>query len=87
MQSTAMVGLRASPGERVTVQTPAQVRKGSEAANGTSAGGGGAAPQVNQRIINVIDPALVGDFLATPEGEDVLVNVISKSGILGRGGA
>lgn len=82
-----MVGLRASPGERVTVQTPAQVRKGTEAANGTSGQGGGAAPQVNQRIINVIDPAMVGDFLATPEGEDVLVNVITRSGIMGRSGA
>lgn len=82
-----MVGLRASPGERITVQTPAQVRKGTEAANGTSGQGGGAAPQVNQRIINVIDPAMVGDFLATPEGEDVLVNVITRSGIMGRSGA
>ena len=84
---SAMVGLRASPGERVTVQTPAQVRKGTEAANGTSGGATGAAPQVNQRIINVIDPAIVGDYLATPEGEDVLVNVISRSGIMGRSGA
>lgn len=81
-----MVSLRASPGERVTVQTPTQVRKGTEAANGGTAGGGGAAPQVNQRIVNVLDPALVGDYLSTPEGEDVLVNVISRSGILnGRG--
>jgi phage-related protein len=81
-----MVAMRASPGERVSVQTPTQVRKGTAAAN-AGMGGSGAAPQVNQRIINVIDPAMVGDFLSSPEGEDILVNVIGRSGIMGRGGA
>lgn len=80
---SAMVALRATPGERVSVQTPTQVRKGTNAANGGGGEGGGAA-QVNQRIINVVDPAMVGDFLATPEGETVLVNVISRSGIMDR---
>lgn len=80
-----MVALRASPGERVTVQTPTQVRHGTNAAN-AGQGDGGSAPQVNQRIINVIDPSMVGDFLATPEGEDVLVNTINRSGILSRSG-
>jgi hypothetical protein len=81
-----LVAMRASPGERVSVQTPTQVRKGTAAAN-AGVGGGNGVPQVNQRIINVIDPAMVGDFLSTPEGEDVLVNIINKSGIMGRSGA
>lgn len=81
-----MVAMRASPGERVSVQTPTQVRKGTAAAN-AGMGGGGAAPQVNQRIINVVDPAMVGDFLSSPEGEEVLVNIIGRSGIMGRSGA
>lgn len=35
--------------------------------------------QINQRIINVIDPAMVGDFMATPSGEQVLLNVIRRN--------
>lgn len=42
-------------------------------------GGGAGSAQVNQRIVNVIDPAMVGDFLGTPEGEQVLVNVIRRN--------
>jgi hypothetical protein len=64
-----VVALRASPGERVTVQTPTQ---------GDSQGA--APPQVNTRIINVIDPELMGDYLATAEGEQLLMNVIRKNG-------
>jgi hypothetical protein len=33
----------------------------------------------NMRIINVIDPALVADFLATPDGEEAILNVISNN--------
>ena len=73
-----MVSMRASPGERVTVQTPQQVRKGSEAAQlGTS--GGAAAPQVNIRQITLVDPALLGDYLATAEGEDLLMTTIRRN--------
>lgn len=78
-----MVAIRATPGERIAVQTPTQVRKGTAAANGPS--GQASAPQVNQRIVNVLDPALVGEYLTTPEGEEVLVNVISRTGLLNRG--
>lgn len=40
------------------------------------------------RIINVIDPSMVGDFLSTQDGEDVLVNTIRENadtirGVLG----
>lgn len=73
-----MVAFRASPGEQVTVATPTQVRKGTEAVNGGN-GGTQASPTVNQRIINVLDPALVGDYLSTPEGEQLFVNTIRRN--------
>jgi hypothetical protein len=31
------------------------------------------------RIINVLDPAIVGDYLATPAGERAIVNVIRRN--------
>jgi len=72
-----VVAFRASPGEQIDVRTPNQVRKGT----GSFGDGGGpaAAPVVNQRIINVLDPALVGEYLATPEGEDAVVNIINNN--------
>lgn len=73
-----MVQIKASPGERVQIQTPAQVRKGTNAAI-EGMGGAGAAPQVNQKIVNVLDPAMVGDFLSTEEGEQILVNVMRRN--------
>lgn len=72
-----MIAFRASPGEKVTVQTPEQARKGDP--NSTFGSGVAAPPQVNQRIINLIDPGMVGDFLSTPEGESVLVNTIRRN--------
>ena len=36
-------------------------------------------PQVTTRIINVLDPAVVGDYLATPAGERAIVNVIRRN--------
>jgi hypothetical protein len=38
---------------------------------------------VNPRIINVLDPSLVGDWLATPQGETLIVKerVMRKNGI------
>jgi tape measure domain-containing protein len=77
---SVLVGLRASPGERVSVQTPTQVRHGTTAANGESGSAGGAGAQVNQRIINVLDPSMVGEFLSTAEGEEVLINVMRRNG-------
>lgn len=35
---------------------------------------------VNMRSINVLDPALIGDFLQTPEGETMFVNMIHRNG-------
>ena len=49
-------------------------------AGGDSAAAGGGAPQViNMRNINVLDPALVGEYLATPEGEQVFVNTMRRN--------
>ena len=30
-------------------------------------------------IVNVLDPHLVGDYLASPDGEEVIVNVIERN--------
>lgn len=58
------------------------------AATEMARGGGGAgqvvvqpnpAPQVNIRNINVTDPKMVADFFATPEGEQVFVNMINAN--------
>lgn len=48
---------------------------------GAAAGGasGGAAPVSNIRVVNVLDPSMVGDYLATPEGEQVFMNVVRKN--------
>ena len=37
------------------------------------------APEMSTRIINVLDPAIVGDYLATPAGERAIVNVIRRN--------
>lgn len=71
-----LVAFRATPGEKVSVARPEQVRKGDPYGGN---GGNSAPPQVNARIINVLDPALVGDYLSTPEGEQVLVNVMRRN--------
>jgi hypothetical protein len=36
-------------------------------------------PERPTRIINVLDPAIVGDYLATPAGEKVIVNTIRRN--------
>lgn len=71
-----MVAFRATPGEKVSVARPEQVRKGDPYEGGGSAA---PAPQLNARIVNVLDPAMVGDFLSTPDGEQVLVNVMRRN--------
>jgi lambda family phage tail tape measure protein len=37
------------------------------------------APEHATRIINVLDPSVVGDYLATPAGERAIVNVIRRN--------
>lgn len=67
-----MVAFRATPGERVQVNTPAQARA-------LEQGGGNAPPQVNLKQINVVDKSLVHDYLATDEGTELVWNIIESS--------
>lgn len=36
-------------------------------------------PDMSTRIINVLDPSVVGDYLATPSGERAILNVIRRN--------
>ena len=38
-----------------------------------------APPTLNARIVNVLDPKLVGDFLGTDDGEKLIMNVIQRN--------
>jgi len=66
-----------------TVQRPDSEAAGAgqrvSAGAAPAAAGANPAPQVNTRIVNVIDPAVVGDYMATPEGESVVLNVIRRN--------
>jgi hypothetical protein len=42
-------------------------------------GAGSAVPAMSTRIINVLDPSIVGDYLATPSGERAILNVIRRN--------
>jgi len=37
------------------------------------------AQDMSTRIINVLDPSVVGDYLATPSGERAILNVIRRN--------
>ena len=65
-----MVAFKATPGEQVNIQTPAQ-----QAAAAAPAG----SPGLNLTNVNVVDPAIVEDFLTSAEGETVLVNSIGNN--------
>lgn len=34
---------------------------------------------VTPKIINVLDPAIVGDYLGTDEGEQLIMNVVQRN--------
>ncbi len=55
------------------------LRRGPGGRLGVEAGGAQSAAQMTPRIINVLDPSLVGDYLATPAGERAIVNVIRRN--------
>lgn len=71
-----MVAFRATPGERVSVRTPTQERDESRTA---STGGGQAAGGDRFRIVNVLDPSVVGDYLGTDEGEQLVMNIVQRN--------
>ncbi|NDW44649.1 phage tail tape measure protein [Ruegeria sp. PrR005] len=55
------------------------LRRGPGGRLGVEAGTTQPAPQIAPRIINVLDPGLVGDYLATPAGERAILNVIRRN--------
>ncbi len=54
------------------------LRRGPGGRLGVDAGNSQAAPSAT-RIINVLDPGIVGDYLATPAGERAIINVIRRN--------
>lgn len=73
-----IVSFKKRPDERVDILTPDQQK--------AQMGGGSQAPIVvpapEIRIANVLDPAIMGDFIQTDEGERLIINVITRSGVL-----
>lgn len=67
-----LVQFRASPNETVSVKTPGQEKVAQAPAPAQKEGGG-------VRIINVVDPDLVNDFMSSPQGEEVLINSIQRN--------
>jgi hypothetical protein len=75
-QDSQTVAFRATPGEKVTVSTPQQIRKGNGAEN---ASGTQSPPIVKHTTVNYVDPGLFRQFLNTPEGSDAFINHISTN--------
>lgn len=65
------------------IEGPAKVTSRAETAKMLKGGGEGTAPAappvVNVRNINVLDPAVVGDYLGTDEGEQLIMNVVQRN--------
>lgn len=57
------------------------LRRGKGGRLGVEMNGDGAAAgsSISTRIINVLDPSVVGDYLATPSGERAILNVIRRN--------
>lgn len=72
------VAFRATPGEQVRVNTPQQIKKGGENQQGQGSSDGSGSNN-GIRIVNVLDPSIVGDFLSSSQGEKTLVNVLQKN--------
>lgn len=70
-----MVAFRATPGERVNVATPTQVRKGQQ----NQAQDNSVPNNTAVKIVNVLDKSVVGDYLKTDEGEKLIVNIIQRN--------
>ena len=71
-----LVAFRATPGERVSIRTPTQERDESRTAG---PGGGQTGGGDRFRIINVLDPSVVGDYLGTDEGEQLVMNIVQRN--------
>ena len=57
------------------------LRRGRDGRLGVEMNSGAAQPaqDMSTRIINVLDPSVVGDYLATPSGERAILNVIRRN--------
>ena len=55
------------------------LRRGRGGRLGVETSGEGQTAQSTTRIVNVLDPSIVGDYLATPAGERLIVNVIRRN--------
>lgn len=55
------------------------LRRGPGGRLGVDAGGSQQSEPAATRIINVLDPGIVGDYLATPAGERAIINVIRRN--------
>lgn len=71
------VAFRATPGEKVTVGTPTQVRKGNP--YGEDGGEASAPSSSGVRIVNLVDPGLLSSYMTSSEGERVVMNVIQRN--------
>lgn len=68
------INMNVTRGERVTIETPKQQRQ-NDAGNGASAP---AAP-ANVKILNSLDPRIALDAVDTAEGEQLIVNIITRN--------
>lgn len=69
-----LVAFRATPGEHVRIGTPGQSRDTATMAVPTVA-----TPNVNVKIVNLFDPAELAEMMAGAEGEEVILNTISRN--------
>jgi len=68
------VAFRATPGETVSISTPTQNNeKERQAGNGKQSSGNGVT------IVNLLDPSLLEDYLTSQEGEESIINTITRN--------
>lgn len=68
------INMNVTRGERVTVETPAQQRANDQGGNGS-----GETPMANVKILNSMDPRIALDAVDTAEGEQLIVNIITRN--------
>lgn len=74
-----LVSFRASPGERVNIATPTQVKHGTGSNKNSNSNESVSPVIMTPKIINVLDPSIVGDYLGTDDGEQLIMNVVQRN--------